>query len=255
MRKILFILWVLPILGYGQNIETVKNPHYKKQKIEGLGNLKINKTNISIIDSLSKLPDVKYDYTAYTLGNIPLKNAESTSLTEMYELKKDSSTLEKEFDTHAVYAKNVKVFYLNYFQAGGIDVNNIYLTFHNGILIKIEIGLQGLHNEVDNAFLTKYGMPVKITTITKPITCQNGFGAVFYYKDEYISSYWTSEINNVVAEKTSSTYYINCKPVYSFSFSIFDEKKMNLINAEQEKNIKVIDSLKNTIPKEKLKDF
>jgi hypothetical protein len=59
----------------------------------------------------------------------------------------------------------------------------------------------------------------------------------------------------VVAEKTSSTYYINCKPVYSFSFSIFDEKKMNLINAEQEKNIKVIDSLKNTIPKEKLKDF
>lgn len=255
MKKILFFLIVFfPVLGFGQSKDLSKNPNYKKQNIEGLGFLKINKTTTKIIDSLTKLYNIEVVGIEYTLGNIPFKNIESTSLTTIYELTKDSSDLEKEFDSHSIYAKGVRVFYLNYIKAGIIDVNNVYLTFHNGLLVKIDLGLQGINNQVYEAFYEKYGLPESIFTITKPIVCQNGFGAVFNYEEKSVFSTWTSSIANITAERSSFSLYIDCKPDYSFDFYIADSKKMASVNKEEKLNIEKINS-KNKLTKKNLEGF
>lgn len=255
MKKILIlVIACLPVFGIGQRKELIKNPNYKKQNIEGLGSLKINKTTLAVIDSFSKLAGVKYDDTEYTLGDIPFNNTESTSLDIIYELKKDSTFSEKEYDSHSIYAKEARVFYLNYFKAGNIGVKNIYLSFYNDTLVKINIGLQGLNDKVNDAFSTKYGPSESILTITKPVVCQNGYGAIFNYEEKYTNLTWTSSVGNIKAIKSSYIFYSNCKKEYSFDFYIEDSKLMALVTKEEKANIEKYNS-KNKLTKKDLEDF
>lgn len=258
MKKLIFsfIVCLLSVSSFGQ-IKISHNPKYKKTNFEGIGGLKINNTTIPVIDSLIGKSYAKLETTVYTLGEIPEKMIGSKTLSTVYELQKDTLNIESA-DIHSKLGKDVRVFYLNYYKAGEIEINNLYFTFFKDTLINIECKVGDNADDllsVSDAFREKYGDPESILTNKKPIVCQNGYGAVYNYENTTTLFTWLSKKTNIIASEFMSITYNDCQPFAMHTFSISDAKKNKIVEENENRILKRIEDEKHKVKAQKLQDF
>lgn len=256
MKKLtLLIIICIPIVSLSQ-LKITHNPSAKKGDFEGVGNLRIGKTTVLYIDTIASNGGVPLKDTEYHLGNIPDKMKDSKSVKEVFELKINIENIESA-DYHAKMSDNVRTFYLNYYKAGGVDINNLYLTFYKDTLIEIScddpLGLDSL--TIGKAFKQKYGEPASMVTSKKPIVCQNGYGAVFNYEESSVLFTWYSKKPNITASEYYGITYKDCKSSSFNSFTITDDKKTKIVENNETRIKKSIENKKKEVDAKKLENF
>ncbi len=254
------MLLILPFLMslscFSQN-KIINDPKAKKGNIQGIGMFLIDKTTTSIIDSLAKSSYAKVEETNNHLGNITDPVNQINVLNKIFELKRDT-VANGYADSHAMFQNNVRVFYLNYLNIAGIDINNIYLKFYKDTLIEFSCEPSNLHSSelsIVDAFVSKYGPPGTILTSEKAIVCQNGYGATFNYKNVEISKFWSSIKGRISAAQFIKLIYDDCKPIDYDIFSVSDDIIKDKLNAIEERLLAAPSELKRKKALEKLKDL
>lgn len=246
MKRCFLLLLLSPLLVSPQ-VRIKKNPKLK-QNIEGVGNFKIDKTTTAVIDSIAKQNNITVkQYDKYLGGIVDLENPEGY-VKYIVELKGDSRSMGQE---------NVRIFYLNFINVGGVDIRNIYLEFYKDTLFKFS-SESAVHNSelsLSEAFELKYGKPTLDQFKKTPVVCQNGFGATFNYENWDFYKVWLSIHGNVAVTESSIISYNECKQSSFYSFDITDKSKEQKIASIALKTSNTFEDLKNKRKRILSKDF
>lgn len=174
------------------------------QRIDGIGQFKIDKTTIKIISDIEK--EIKYDCEITNEIDFQLDKRQGFSFKEII---LDSSDL--------------RLFYLSEYVVNGIKLFNIYLFFYNDYLIQF---LCDRNKDVSLSFTHKYGRPI-IEQRTIPI---NNTKLNLNY-DEHISKHTWIGINNIIAISYEKKQVFDgvYREVDSY-FKVYDRTYSALIN-------------------------
>lgn len=185
MKKVVLISLIL-----------LQNFCFAQASVIGIGNFKVGKTNISIIDSVLKELNtstiISYDrVTTYKYSHEPNK---------VYELKKDSLNPMRS-DTYSTECKGFRVFYISTYKVSDILIEDIYLTFKDNILYR----LMAESKELYNALKVKYPK-FKESRVDEKTNCVVGGlkDARFDYDTEFRTT-WSN--GSVEAEIIDNYYY------------------------------------------------
>jgi hypothetical protein len=135
---------------------------------------------------------------------------------DVIDVKMDSvDTYQNEF---AMYSPNARVLYLRSYPVADIEIQNLYLTFYNNKLCRIEADYS---SELEQAFTDKYGKGEASVT-QKPISCSYRLtGQKFTEKEITAVKRWYNK--NVVATSYLSSYYDSkCKQQFVSFFKLID---------------------------------
>lgn len=183
---------------------------FSQSKIDGIGIFKIDKTNIKIIDSLSKNGyELKTCSDSYNCSHYNVKGM------NIYEKINDST----KYDISLPIIKENKTFIIGEYFVAGINIKNLELNFYNGILFEIK---SSENIELQSALNEKYNGTIKSNK--KEITCRSIYGE---FKEE---------------EVTYTTTYRNDEKInaYSVLHIYFDKKcKKNTLNYLIISNVKI----------------
>ena len=236
MKKILLIISIFPIVALAQ-VQIIDNPNYKPISVQGIGPFKIDQSTTSIIDSISKAGKVKVQETVSPLGNIPGIMGRINSIVSIYELEKNPG--DSNSDMHAMSQKDVRVFYLNYYNAGDVKINNIYLKFYRDTLMEFACNpLPSTDSSltISVAFRKKYGEPGSITTMKKAVVCQSVKGASLnHYEESFTSFLWVTENRAISAFEFINISYPDCKAKTTHLFTITDDQKNKIVEENEKK--------------------
>jgi len=236
MKKILLIISIFPLVTIAQ-VQIIDNPNYKPISLEGIGPFKIDQSTTSIIDSISKAGKVKVQETVSPLGSIPEIMGRIKSTVSIYELEKNPGDTNS--DVHAMSQKDVRVFYLNYFDAGEVKINNIYLKFYRDTLMEFACNPLPSKDSSENisvAFRKKYGEPGSITTMKKAVVCHSVRGSGFNnYEESFTSFLWVTENRAISAFEFINISYPDCKAKTTHLFTITDDKKNKIVDENEKK--------------------
>jgi hypothetical protein len=236
MKKILLLTSIFPIVAIAQ-VEITDNPNYKPISLEGIGRFKIDQSTTALIDSISKENNVPVQETVYTLGNIPKIMGTIKSIVSIYELEKNST--DSSSDVHAMRQKGVRVFYLNYYNPGDVNISNIYVKFYRDTLIEFECNPTPSPDDsltISEAFRNKYGEPGSVTTMKKTVVCKNGSGGNFNnYEESFTSFLWVAENRAISAFEFIDISYPDCKVKKRHVFTITDDQKNKIVDEDEKK--------------------
>lgn len=255
MKKIYSIILFLPLFCLAQT--TIKrNPKLKKD-IEGIGILKIDKTTTSFLDTIANQNQITIREYDKWVGNIVDLENPIGHTKYIIELIKDSLSHFYPADSHSMWQEDVRVFYLNYLNIDGVDIRNIYLEFYKDTLYKFssESGASNSELSLSEAFEIKYGKPTLDKFTKTPVTCQNGYGAIFNYENWNWYKGWSSIHGRVAADEYSIISYDECKQSSFYSFDIVDVPKEQKVASIELKILNRSDDLKKKKKRATLKDF
>lgn len=224
----------------------------------GIGILKVNITNISVVKELEtllntqtkKINSIDNEMKLYSM----VDNIEKSGSNEKYGFIINLSEDTLNPSNKPIYAsscKNAKVFVIGGYSISGIILKGLRLTFFNDTLI--EIHCDGT-TELTDAIKLKYGRG-KLTGDSKEINCIYKYnGNTIKYKEEDIKETWNNgDIEAYV--RTSKYYNDNCKEKFLFYMEISSLKK-TLEKYKCEEEIKKNRKIKEETEKLKnLKDF
>lgn len=219
MKLLPVVFALLPSVAYAQ---TKKAPaaahavaHRQSPALNGLGQFKINSTQVSIIPEISK-----------ELG-VPIQHA--YSIPRLAEFEDSVAVVQVDYEPKEEYpdATNqsngcpaAKVYFISNYRISDIPIQGMYLTFYNDVLVRIEVQHPKTLTE---AFEIKYG-DGEIRVDTKTSTCIYTFtGNKVSYKDETFFTRWYN--GGITAINTLSHYHDNeCKSQY-LSYLIIEDTK------------------------------
>lgn len=185
MKKVVLISLIL-----------MQNICFAQASVVGIGNFKVGKTNISIIDSVLKELNtstiISYDdVTTYEYSNEPNK---------VYELKKDSLNPMRSY-TFSTECKGFRVFYISTYKVSDILIEDIYLTFKDNILYS----LMAKSKELYNALKVKYPKFKESREDEKTNCVVGDLKDARFDFDTTFKTTWSN--GSVEAEITESYYY------------------------------------------------
>jgi hypothetical protein len=238
MKKCLFLIIIcIPLVAIEQ-VTITDDPNYKPINVEGIGRFKIDQTTTSVVDSISKENAVPVTKTLSPLGSILETMGTINAVVSIYELERDSRVSNS--DAHAMMQNDVRVFYLNYYDAGYVSIHNIFLKFYRDTLIEFACNPTPSTDDstsIGEAFRKRYGQPGSVVTNKKAIVCRDENGTQNNYEESFTSFFWIAENKTINVFEYIDTSYPDCKEKTSHVFSIADDTK-NKIVEENEKRLK-----------------
>lgn len=169
---------------------------YGQSKIEGVGQFKIGKTTLAIIDELKS-------------NGVFVK-----------EMKPDTNKLNSV--PFASYCSQTRVFSLGTVTVSGVELQYPFLKFYNGILI--DFYCDGT-TSLSDALHTKYGNPA-VKSEKKIINCSNALGVRTQQEETLFESTWSN--GNILAVYVLNKRYDDqCKLDYVRSFHLYDIQASN----------------------------
>lgn len=192
---------------------------YSQSQIKGIGDFKIDKTNIRIIDSLANngygLSTCKdtYDCSEY-----------STSGMNIYEMVNDTI----ESDGSLPFFKEYRKFVIAEYNIAGIKMTGVNLSFYNNILFDITI--KG-DSELSEALKEKYkGV---LSAKKNQVICTSRFGEYKETETEYKTTYRENE--NFHAYSFFKIYYNDkCEKKYLTYTSLYNKKTHKLVYSKNQ---------------------
>lgn len=234
MKYLLFVALALPVLSMGQN------------KMEGIGQFKINITTIQDIGQFAKglgievktsnqILDFTSDGTSTGKIMFVISNQEDEFLNSPF-----APVLEKE-----------KVLFMDVLNVSGIKMREVYMRFWNDTLYKIET--EG-SDELSEALKLKYGNPF-VEKKEKPIQCRSGAGVQYNEKAVTYTSRWpgTNGIQGIAV--LGKNFDSKCKARMFSTFTILDSSKSVKINKLEVQYLAQKKNEDDKVKKTKLKDF
>lgn len=190
---------------------------FAQDKIEGIGKFKIGKTPIAVTQEIAK----ESGDSIHILDEYLNMDTEKFGIAEIVVNKAYPDRSPEQ----ALFCPDVRVFQVPTYQAAGIEIKNLWLTFKGDILI----GLQCDNSvEIDEALKLKYGAPI-IKSVKKPIDCvylSNG-NKLQREESKYTSTWSNGKI--VATETTHKFYDKNCVEDITTLVFIRDQVAMNAV--------------------------
>lgn len=235
MKFAVVLLFLMPFLGRAQD---------SYPKIDGIGEFKIGKTPVTVINDLAVKWGTKIkssnDYKTYELSRA------SPSILLMQQ-----DTVQLLRNQEGILCPQVQVIYLNFYPVADMRIEDVYLTFYNGILAEFK---SNTGKDLFDALKLKYGPGIskQETTAIKCVYKLTGNEAED--KDEFFSDVWSNG-------QIRATYLISkihdsdCKPIYGGLFSVQNTATMNLVKSCHAKVLANIKQKQDESKKRKLSDF
>jgi len=215
------------------------------QKIEGIGRFKVNKTNISIVDSLKK---EGYEYKICQGLIKCLLESGKIILERVDEVKPENDRFN---DVDLAKFKNHRIIKIGELKISEINIKNIVMDFYNDILISITV--HEYSNDFTEALKLKYGNP-KIDRIKKNITCSSSFAGSYNLEENSFTSIYRDDSIGVY-DYLSVYYNDKCKKQYFQVFKIYDKEKLKIVENFEKDIREKLDKEKKKKQKEALIDL
>ena len=188
------------------------------EKMTGLCEFRLGKTNIQIIDTISKKLKKKVIHHAkkFYFSNEQLK-------LNIYELEVDS--LDKLSFSHPKHPKHRRFVFSGYRMCDTYELGEVELDFYDGILYHFTIK--------DNCFLfdffEKYGMPNREKLVDKH-PCDLPSGDVIEFDDESERMRWYNDDIKATYLKFAQRDRKTCKITYEYSFSMWQQSVYDFVS-------------------------
>ncbi|GAB3994665.1 hypothetical protein GCM10028807_32780 [Spirosoma daeguense] len=218
---------------------------FAQAKIEGIGKFKIGVTNLSVIEDLSNelrvKPKVLTTYSEYFQAE--------RGKSGIYILQDDGKSVSTL--PHSSLCDGVEVYYINKYTISEIELENIFLTFNDGVLVEFACDSS---RELTEAIELKYGKG-ELEAKAKKVSClYNYTGAKVELEETTYTTTWQNK--SIKAVSLLMAYYDrNCKKSFINSFDIslpLDMRYIHECNDEKKSKKQQSDEVEK---KKKLKDF
>lgn len=212
MKKIFtVILIIISLPGFAQ-----------EQKIEGIGQFKISKSTISIIDDLASQMGVKIKSIS---ESVSLSNAKINNERYIFKLIKDSTRSDFLQPSYSTSCPDFAVYAIFEIAISSFFFDNVYLTFYQDTLISFKSD----HVEnLDQALAVKFGKP-ELFDDEKDITCVYTYtGATIKKKEMNLKQTWKNEYIEAVVSDWQF-YTSDCQLHIISGFSVENTEYVHLL--------------------------
>lgn len=199
----------------------------KSQSLQAIGFLRIGLNESILIDSLR---NAGFAYKEVTDSRMPSKQ-------QIVKYTEDPFGV-LQISLYAPKIKGYSVYKITNVIVSNISLNLLTLEFYDGSLFSFRIDEPAF--DFYQTLSSKY-KSIKTVSFTKPVTCENGFGAVYHHEEKSIFQYYRND--KVSAIWINSIHYSDkCEELHTDAFEMYDnsKKKMveNLTAAEEKKREK-----------------
>lgn len=194
----------------------------QEQKIEGIGQFKISKTTINIINELANQMNVKIIEIS---NDVPLDNAKKNRERYIFQLIKDSSWSEFMQIPYSTNCPGFSVYTVSEIAISSFFFDNVYLTFYQDTLISFKSD----HVEnLDQALAVKFGKP-ELFDDEKDINCVYTYtGATIKKKEMNLKQTWENHpIEAIISDW--QFYTSDCEIHIISGFSVENTDLMSLL--------------------------
>lgn len=192
---------------------------YSQSQIKGIGNFKIDKTNIKIIDSLANS-----GYNLSTCGDSYDCSEYYATGMNIYEMINDSINPSVGLPMFKEYRK----FVIGVYYIADIKMTGISLGFYNNILF--DISVHG-DSELSEALKEKYKGVLSVKE--KQVSCKSRFGEYKETETEYKTTYRDNETFH--AYSILNVYYNDkCEKKYLGYTSLYNKKTHKLVYSKNQ---------------------
>ncbi|MVM34206.1 hypothetical protein GO755_29515 [Spirosoma sp. HMF4905] len=214
-----------------------------QDKIEGIGPFKIGQSNIKIIENIASELNIK---VIRSNKSSDLDYPHSKSLIVEIETNLENAKGISEKASHCPF---VIVYYISKYQVSGIELQSLFLTFRDEVLIKLETEW---YFEIAKAIETKYGPGFKETRRIES-DCPTSDNNSSYIGVQRLVTWRNNDI--LAATYTSVVYDKACHINTSRGFFIEQPSKAIGLNLCERQGWLKAEAIKTKKEKESLKDF
>ena len=216
-------------------LSTQKN--YSQTKIEGISIFKIDKTKITIIDSL-----VTTGYSLKICSDLYSCSQYKVSGMNIYEMKNDTIKPDRTLPL----MKGNRKFVIGEYVIAGIKIKNLELNFNDDVLFEIK---SSGDLELQSALKTKYNG--EVTANKKEISCKSVYGEFKEEEVTYKTNYRTDE--KIIAYSILRIYFDSKCKKQTMNYTIINNPKITgIVDAKNRELYKIIDDKKQLLKKAEL---